>query len=412
MSLRRTAHFLTSALLVCLLPAAAAGPAHIHGAAQPSREEMWQAKLAAQQTLAVTVTFDSQGRLWRARVKEGHLLVDRSGDRGASFSEPVTVNPEKEIVAAEGDARPKIAVAADGAIYITYTRLLAKPFSGDIRFSRSFDGGKSYSPPVTVNDDRDIIGHRFDALLLDSEGRVHILWLDKRDEVAAKKKGEAYAGAALYHAVSQDRGASFAANVKLADHACECCRIAVSLAADGTPVAFWRHVFEGNERDHALMKLDGKSALLRVTHDRWKIDACPHHGPAMAADGEGGYHLAWFDNAPGARGLFYARARDGGVGLSPPLAFGDPAAQAGHPDVLSRRRDVFLVWKEFNGEQSVIRLQQSRDGGASWSAPRTVAETADASDYPQLVSHGGQVLLSWNTAREAYRLILVSGAGS
>lgn len=375
------------------------------GRAQHDRDRMWQAKLAERQTLAASVVFDGNGRLWRARVQDGQVLVDASADRGASYGAPVAVNPAPEAVAADGDARPKIAVAADGTVYVSYTQLLEKPFTGHIRFSRSLDGGKSFSPPLTVNDDRDVIGHRFDALLVGADGRVHVLWLDKRDAAAAQRAGAAYAGSALYHAVSADRGASFAPNRKLADHACECCRIALALAPDGAPVALWRHVYDGNERDHALMKLDGAELPRRVSFDRWRIDACPHHGPALAIGARGDYHLAWFNNAPPARGLFYARSRDGGETLSAPLPFGAAAARASHPDVLSVGGEVLLVWKEFDGEYSVVRMQHSRDGGASWSAPRSIARTADASDHPQLVRAGDAVYLSWNTRRDGHRLI-------
>src|SRR3569623_889971 len=98
---------------------------------------------------------------------------------------------------------------------------------------------------ATVTENRYAIGHRFDALIVGRDGKGYVVWLDKRDEAVAKQRGEEYAGAALYYAVSTDRGASFTANRKLADHTCECCRIALDLAPDGRPVAFWRHVLEG-----------------------------------------------------------------------------------------------------------------------------------------------------------------------
>src|SRR3569833_1801509 len=386
----------------------APAPQHRHGGAKPDRDEMWQAMLAKQQTLAVAVQFDAAGRLWRARVQDGHVLVDRSDDGGASFGTAVFVFPVVVLIAADGDARPKLAVAPDGALYVTYTQLLNKLFSGDIRFSRSLDGGNSFSAPVTINGNRDIIGHRFDALAVGGDGKVYIAWLDKRDEAAARQRGESYIGSALYYAASADRGASFGANVKLADHACECCRIALDLTEDGVPVAFWRHVYGDNERDHAVLKLDGKTEPQHDTHKHKHDEACPHHGPALSIDAQNNYHLVWFSDAPAARGLFYARSHDGGKTLSAPIVIGNAAAQAGHADVLSRGRALYVVWKEFDGEASLIRAQQSRDGGISWSAPRTMAATADASDHPELAARGAAVYLSWNTAREGYRLIALS----
>lgn len=370
---------------------------------------MWEEMLAKQRTLAVAVAFDAKGRLWRAHVNDGHVLVDHSDDQGATFSAPVTVNAEAEAIGAEGDARPKIVISPDGTVYVSYTRLLGKPYSGDIRFSRSDDGGKTFSAPLTVNDNRDIIGHRFDALAAGANGKVYLAWLDKRDEAAAKKQGVAYAGSALYYAVSKNHGISFGTNIKIADHSCECCRVAMAIGGDGIPALLWRHVYDDNVRDHAFVKLDGKMQPIRVSHDNWRVEACPHHGPALAVGPDGSYHAVWFDNSPQSHGLFYARSQDGGMTFGAPLHVGNDSAQAGHPDVLSLGKAVLLAWKEFDGEKSAIYAMRSLDSGASWSTPRRVADTADASDHPALIGYRDHAYLSWNTLKEGHRIIPLNG---
>jgi hypothetical protein len=49
----------------------------------------------------------------------------------------------------------------------------------------------------------------------------------------------------------------------------------------------------------------------------------------------------------------------------------------------------------------------SKDGGLSWSVPVTLAQSDGNSDYPFLLHHGGELLLSWMTQKEGYRLIPV-----
>jgi hypothetical protein len=338
------------------------------------------------------------------------VRVDYSDDSGKTFSSPVDVNPQAEAIGADGDSRPKIAIGRQGEVYVSWTMLLDKPYTGDVRFSRSIDSGKLFSAPITVNDNHDVIGHRFDAMTVGVDGTIYLAWLDKRDLGLAKMKGEKYGGSALYYAVSDNSGASFAANVKLVDHSCDCCRIALALPPEGAPVVFWRHDFDDNIRDHALSRLDGKSEIRRVSHDEWKIEACPHHGPALAIASDNVYHLAWFDNAPKAHGLFYVHSRDEGHTFSTPLHFGDGTHNAGHPDVLSLGQEVFLVWKEFDGEVSSVQMMYSRDGGASWSQSSRVAATQDASDHPLLITRKGRVWLSWNTRQEGYRLIALGNA--
>lgn len=364
--------------------------------------------MPAKPQLGVSAVFDAKGRLWRTTAGDGYVLVSHSDDKGVNFSKLVRVNREAENIAADGENRPKIVVTKNGQIYIAYTISLEKPYSGNIRFSRSTDGGASFSEPLTVNDNREVISHRFEAMTVDSRGRITLAWLDKRDQSAAQAKGQAYIGNAVYYAVSEDGGASFKPNIKAADHSCECCRIAMALDVDETPVIFWRHVYDKNERDHAMLRLDGKSQTVRVSYDRWEVDACPHHGGALSIASDGVYHFVWFDNAPERHGLFYAYSADQGKHFSIPLSFGNFEAQAGHSHVLSLGKAVFVVWKEFDGQNAIVRLMSSGDSGKSWSSPRQIAATAGASDHPLLIANGSEAYLSWNTAKEGFRLIGVT----
>lgn len=380
-----------------------------HGAADPKgtpvdREKMWQSALA-RAPLSASAAFDAKGRLWLATVKDGSVWVSHSENRGQSFGTPVRVNATPEHVAAEGENRPKIIAAANDHVYVSWTQSLAQPFSGDVRFARSIDGGQTFSLPVTVNDNRELITHRFETMAMDQHGWIHLVWLDKRDQNTAVARGEKYAGLAVYHAVSKNDGVTFSTNKNIADHSCECCRTALAVDSDGTPVAFWRHIFGKNIRDHAMRRLDGKSPLIRVTHDQWEVEGCPHHGPALAIGSDGTYHFTWFTDAPAQPGLFYSRSKDRGRSFSLPMHFGNPEAQAAHPYVLSQGTQVHLVWKEFDGTKTTVRALVSRNHGASWSAPQTIATATSASDHPLLISEGNRVYLAWNTEKEGFRLI-------
>lgn len=384
---------------------------HMHPAttgAKPDRDKMWQQSLA-RAPIATTATFDARGRLWLARVAAGHVLVSRSGDLGKTFSAPAKVNAEPELVAADGENRPKLAFGRHGEIFVSWTQSLEAPFAGHVRFSRSLDDGRTFTPPITVNDNREAISHRFDALAVAGDGRVWIAWLDRRDRSAADKTGQEFAGISLYAAVSADGGASFAPNRRLAEHSCECCRIALALDTDGVPVFAWRHVFGRNIRDHALLRADGRAPIQRLSSEQWAMDACPHHGPTLAIAGDGTYHAAWYSGAPASNGLFYASSGNRGASFSAAQRFGDNDAQAGHPSLFSSGRKLYLAWKEFDGQNTLIRAQHSTDSGRHWDAPYTLATTAERSDHPQLIGNGTRVFLAWNSAREGFRLIEITG---
>ena len=347
--------------------------------------------------LGASAAFDARsGDLWAVYKQGDHVMLTRSADAGRTWSEAQPVNPKPEKVAADGDARPKIALGSEGEIYVTWTTPLSKPYTGNVRFARSVDAGETFSEPVTVNADRQEITHRFDALAVDREGRIFVAWIDKRDLVAAKAAGNgAYRGAAVYYAVSDDRGASFRGDYKLADHSCECCRIGLYAAADGGVLAMWRHVFEPNVRDHALARIDASGAagpVRRVTFDDWRIDACPHHGPSVVGDAKGTLHAVWFTAGDRHSGVYYGRLGEGAVDGLRRLG-GDAAA---HADIAAAGDRVAVAWKEFDGQRTQLRAMVSDDGGRTWREHR-LAATDGASGQPMVLEHEGRFHVFWHT---------------
>ncbi|MGV8991207.1 MAG: exo-alpha-sialidase [Thiobacillus sp.] len=381
-----------------LLGCATIGWAQEHAAHNAGRDSKPR---PAKPAVAVGATLDSAGRVWLARVENQRLLVSRSQDGGKQFSDAVAVTPMPENIAADGENRPKIAVANDGTVLLTWTQVLPQAYSGNIRFARSVDGGQTYSTPTTLNDDGRLTRHRFDSLAIDGAGRVVVTWLDARDRDAIKEKGGQFAGISVYVTESKDNGAHFSANRKIIEHTCECCRTASVWTAEG-PVAFWRNLYGINTRDFALATLDS-GVVRRATDDDWQIDACPHHGGGMAVDGRGALHLAWFTHGKTRQGLFYKRMESGRE--TAPMPFGNPQAQAGHHTLAAAGNTVLLTWREFNGRAYVAWGLRSDDGGATWGAPLSLAESSGAADYPIPLIDGKQAMVVWNSLAEGLRVL-------
>lgn len=363
---------------------------------------------SAKPPVAVGATLDGQGRMWLAKVDNQRLVVSRSEDGGRSFSPIGVVTPQQENIEAAGENRPKIAVAKDGTVLLTWTEALAKSHTGNIRFSRSVDGGKSFSAPITLNDDGRIGSHRFDSLATDGAGNVTVTWLDSRNSDAAKNEGKSFLGSSVYMAHSTNNGATFSANRKVTDHTCECCRTATTWSSDG-PVALWRHLYGVNTRDFALAYLNssaGTPAARRATDDNWKIDACPHQGGDIAA-ADSTLHLVWYTQGQARQGLFYKNIKAGRE--SQPLAFGNASAQAGHAAVAATGNTVLITWREFNGRHYVAMAMRSNDGGTGWSAPQSLAESTGAAGIPLPLTDARRSLVVWNSINEGVRVLPVTG---
>jgi hypothetical protein len=373
-------------LLLATSLAVSAQRAHQHGdgAAMGSRNE-----------LGSTAAFDAKGVLWAVYKDSGHVLLRHSSDHGRNWSAPVRVNKTAEPIEAGGDARPKLAFGPTGEIYVTWTQPLGKPYTGFIRLARSVDQGRTFTAPITVHANRQEITHRFDSITVTRDGRVFVVWVDKRDGEAARATKTPYEGAALYFAVSDDRGATFRGDYKLAEHSCECCRIALLPQDNGSVVALWRHVFPSNVRDHAVATIypDGHTeGFRRATFDNWVIDACPHHGPSLAVDAGGRLHAVWFDLGPEQSGAFYGVLREGGVDHL--RRIGGETAE--HPDLAIAGRMMAIAWKEFDGEKSQLKVMRSDDEGVTW-RESSVSSSAGPSDQPHVVTANGRFYILWNT---------------
>jgi hypothetical protein len=380
-----------------------------HGAASAQMSHNHAAESACEGTelrcaTKATPVFGPDGKLWLAWMAGGQVSVASSANGGQSFSPPVQVTRDKLNLDWGPDARPSIAVGREGRISLAFAIFRDQAFNGQVLVSHSDDGGKSFAEPRPITSNTE--SQRFGALALDADGTVFAAWLDKRNRVAVQQAGRKYEGAGLFFAVSKDAGTTYTDAQMVKDDTCECCRLGIAFDGPGRPVVMFRNIFEGGIRDHAIVTFSDPATpgeIHRVSHDEWQISACPHQGPSLSIAANKTYHAVWFTNGKARKGLFYAHSRDGGKTFSEPTAIGRPDRGPSRPFVLASPQGVSIVWKEFDGDKTVVNLMTSHDDGESWSAPRTIASTTDASDHPLLISDGRRSYLSWMTKADGFR---------
>ena len=395
------------AAALALLLTTAQAQEHGHGAAgaQPAAR-------APRLQLASGVAFAPDGRLWLVGLDaERHLFVQSTRPTGdvtgsVAWSAAQRLDTGTDAISADGENRPKLAFGPQGWVVISYTQPLAKPFTGMIRMLRSTDGGKTFSAPFTVHADRQEITHRFESIAFDAKGVLHSLWVVKRDLALLPKAGKksGYVGAAVYRNESLDGGARFGPDIKLADHSCECCRIALAAGRDGVLRALWRHVFDANVRDHGFASVSaaGDGHVVRATLDDWHIDACPHHGPGLALAADDGFHAVWFgmrrQGAHDVAAVRYARLNlDGSPRLDTVRALPDERAE--HADVLAYGERVAIVWRSVDGARSTLKAWLSTDSGATFRLADLASVVGD-NDHPRLAQSGERMVAVWRNNQE------------
>jgi hypothetical protein len=351
--------------------------------------------------LATGAAFAQDGSLWMVGMDAKQQLYTAQSTDLASWSAPHILDTGGDPISADGENRPKLAFGPKGQVVISYTRPLEKPYTGWIRMLRSTDGGATFSPPFTVHQDTQEITHRFESIAFDASGELHTVWIDKRNLQVA---GKSYVGAAIYQNVSLDGGLSFGPDSKVADHSCECCRIALTQGPEGQLRGLWRHVFGASTRDHAFANLSdaAPNGYKRATYDEWQIQACPHQGPGLALAGtsvHAGYHAVWFgirkEKGVDVAAVRYARLTEDGQPVAGTVrALPDP--QAEHADVVTIGDKVAIVWRSFQGHETSLKAWLSRDGGKTFEL-RLLATAIANNDHPRLIANDTRMVVVWRT---------------
>jgi hypothetical protein len=358
-----------------------------------------------------SVQIDEQGYLaatWVEEEKETRtIFFARSVEPGGPLGPPVRVNRPEETPYYRQEA-PALALRGSD-VFVTWSSTHPKstpekPFSSELRLSRSGDGGKTFEPSTVVNDDGQAINHTFDALQVAPDGAIHLAWIDGRE--GKKDPG-------TFVAKSTDRGRSISQNIKIDDNTCVCCRTALATSSDGIVYVAWRKIFEGHVRETVVSRsTDGGqtfSSPVIVGHDRWMYQACPHRPASLGVDRQGRLYVVWYtegeDETPA---VYLAYSDDQGATFSTKRqlnvskgTFPDHPQMAVAPD-----GELVIVWEEQSPVRREVVMSYSTDRGRTFSKPVKLNEKNGQTPTVS-VNTGGTVVMGWKEhAMPAHRLVL------
>jgi hypothetical protein len=334
---------------------------------------------------------------------------------------PAEIRDSLGPIEAHGEAPPKMAYAADGALYAVY--IVGKEVPGErfplsaLRLVSSKDDGRTWTAPITVTDGEPFGAHNFHALHVAANGTIYVAWLGKPENdtgAAMSMPMQSMPGmAGMSHAEhatstswitrSTDGGKSWSPRVRVdTGEACPCCRTALATASDGTLYMAWRHIYPGSVRDVVVARSTDQGATwspaMRVHTDDWKFDACPHAGPSIAVDTKGTLHVAWWTGKEGAAGVFYTQSSDGGKTFAAPTTLG--AAQFSRPShvqlALASKNRVIVTWDDGTKQIPQVIARVSADGGAHFGDAMPISSAGRAASFPVLGVMGDSLAVAWS----------------
>jgi Cu/Ag efflux protein CusF len=347
-----------------------------------------------------------------------------SEDGGVTFPVQERVTDRDGDVSASVEQPPRVAVSSTDITVIWSSR---KTGNAAIRLSRSADGGRTFSPAITIHDSSLKGARGWESLTLGQDGLLRAVWLDGRnadratdEEAHTRHMAEVAANHGAMDRASMAHGGSprqdvYAAVIDpgnkiretpIAANVCFCCKTAVAVATGNRVFAAWRHVFPGSIRDIAMaMSTDGGShfgPLARVSEDKWEIAGCPEDGPALAVDPSDNVLVVWptvVNEGQPQKTVFYSSTKDGHT-FTPRIRLSRSDQEAAHPQIAVGSSGVAaVVWDEphGNGRQVILRtIGPDGEPGAG----RAISSEGSASD-PVVVAAGNDFLAGWTSGEGA-----------
>ena len=353
--------------------------------------------------------------------READVFVVRLDAEGRAAGAPVRVNPFAGAAKGWRGDPPTIAVAADKTVYVGWTARVGSEARGsNLYLSASRDEGRTFGPPVKVNDDAKAASHGMHSLAVSADNRVYVAWLDERNVTAPPTPAQSANGKPVEHteansevffAVSTDGGRSFSQNKRLASEVCPCCKTALIAGANNQVYVGWRQVLPGDFRHIAVAASTdaGQSfaAPKIVSDDNWKITGCPVSGPALALAADGALRVVWYTAGErGLAGLYWAESRDQAQTFSERRLLANGAVR-GNPALLAdARNNLLAVWEsDEEKEPRIFSARLSADGAASAGAP-----LADNAELPSVATTGEQLFVGYIVSDKDLRSIWITRA--
>lgn len=358
-----------------------------------------------------SVQIDEQGFVSAAWVEEDKetrtIFFAKSEKPGGSLGKPVPVNQPSENVYYRQES-PAIAVSGN-EVFVTWSQTHPKiapdkPFAGELRLSKSTDGGRTFTPSVLVNDDSQVIQHTFDSIQAAPNGILHMAWIDGRE--GKKEPG-------TFVARSTDHGRTIEKNFRIDDDTCVCCRTAVATSADGVAYVAWRKIFEGSIRETVVSRSADAGATFSpsviVSNDRWVYPACPHRPASLGVDRKGRLYVVWYtEGADETPAIYLAYSDDHGKTFSNKKQLNrSKGTFPDHPQMaVDPSGRIVVIWEEQSPVRREVVVSYSLDRGQSFDVPVKLNDK-NGQTPTVAVNRQGTVVMGWKEhAMPAHRLVI------
>jgi len=304
------------------------------------------------------------------------------------------------------EGMPKIAFKGDGTMMAIYETSVPSEKSrfglSDIQYMMSFDKGKSWTTPKSIQSEDTHIGSRsFSNIIRLDDGEIGVSWLDTDPDSTNIGRPVKFAR------TNANKG--FGHAILIESSACQCCRTALSSDGGGSVIVVFRNLLSGSVRDISVSNSSDNGRTFNkavpFSNDHWVVDGCPHNGPSVVSKDEHTY-VTWFTGSE-QNGVFYAALDKGNnMILKRQLAPKGRFVQLCLMPDGTRIATFNVSYNEGDSTYSKIKLNKTK--GADFFEKEITLPRVHAS-HPVIISNGKHhVIVAWTDTDQIYYLQLAA----
>jgi len=320
--------------------------------------------------------------VWQAQATGKYqILFAKSTDGGATFSTPVNISNNS------GDSSfPKILVSENN-IYVTWAFTVTTT-DYDVLFSKSTDGGATFSTPVNLSNTVRDTGLPQMAI---SGNNIYITW-----------ENNGSGNFDVFVAKSTDSGNTFSTPVNVSKNPKS--SGAPQIVASGNDVyVAWMDNTPGNYDVFVAKSTDNASTFgtpVNVSNNT------SDSGYQQIALSENNLYVAWTDTISDINyEVLVSKSTDGGATFSTPVNLSKNAGASGWPQVVVSG-NIYVIWEDITTGNYDILISKSTDSGATFDTPVNISNTKDDSNFKQMVLSDNNIYVVWQDGSKNQHEIL------
>ena len=310
--------------------------------------------------------------VWQAKTTGKYQIIfAKSTDGGSTFTAPANLSNNT------GDSSyPKIAASGNN-VYVTWSFTDTNK-DYDVLFSKSNDGGSTFSVPANISNN---LGDSGLPQMAVSGNNVYVTW--ENNDVGNFE---------VYVAKSTNNGNTFTAPVNLSNNPTP--SGAPQIVASGNNIyVVWMDKSTGNY-DIFVAKSNNAGVTFGAPVN---VSNTPKDSgyPQIAMSGNNVY-VVWTETISDKNyDVYFAKSTDGGATFGTPVNISHDDGPSGWAQVTAPN-NIYVTWVDSTPGNYDVFVAKSTDGGSTFDIPVNVSNTPVESAFQQMVATNDSVYLVWH----------------